>query len=348
MAVSIESTSGLAFSMQIDVDHLAAGASRVDALITIKAARTRGGAPPPQSAEVLIMDRSLSMDRLRKIDEARAAVCAAIDVIPDGALFAIIAGNHEAELVFPDDGSLAQADAQTRTEAKDRVRRLRASGGTRISSWLREAADLFATGPPTGIISHGLLYSDGINESDGKTESERRIRLDEALAACSGQFVCDVRGLGEDWDYRELEHIADALHGDVAAVLRAEDMASDFTGLMRRAARLVVPRSYLWLRPDRRFRIASVAQVFPVQVELPLPQPLLVDGEEAEVPLGAWEAETRRYEVSLRCPSTTSSGRPPSNCSRRRPAATVPRRLMNRWSSGSTPWRALIPSGRRI
>ena len=299
MAVPVESTPGLAFSVQIDADHLAADASRVDALITIKAARARGG-EPPRAAEVLIMDRSLSMDRLRKIDEARAAICAAIDVIPDGALFAIIAGNHEAELVFPHDGTLAQAGAQTRAEAKDRVGRLRAGGGTRISSWLRAAAGLFASEPSTGIIRHGLLYSDGINETEGSTESERRARLDEALAACSGQFVCDVRGLGEDWDYRELEHIADALHGDVAAVLRAEDMAADFTGRMRRAARLVVPRSYLRLRPDRRFRIASVAQVFPVQVELPLPQPPPVDGEQAEVPLGAWEAETRRYELSLR------------------------------------------------
>jgi Mg-chelatase subunit ChlD len=300
MAVPVESTPGLAFSMEIDADHLAADARRVDALITIKAVRARGGVPSSRAAEVLIMDRSLSMDRLRKIDEARAAVCAAIDAIPSGALFAIIAGNHQAELVFPDDGRLAQADARTKAEAKDRVGRLRAGGGTMISSWLRAAAGLFASESSPGIIRHGLLYSDGINESEGRTESERRTRLDEALAACSGQFVCDVRGLGEDWDYRELGHIADALHGDVAAVLRAEDMAADFTELMRRAARLVVPRSYLRLDPDRRFRIASVAQVFPVQVELLLPEPPPVDGEQAEVPLGAWEAETRRYELSLR------------------------------------------------
>jgi Ca-activated chloride channel family protein len=300
MGVPAEITPGLAFSVQIDVDDLAADASRVDALITIKAARAHGGGSPPRVAEVLIVDRSLSMDRLRKIDEARAAVCAAIDVIPDGAFFAIIAGNHEPELVFPHDGRLAQADARTRAEAKDRVERLRAVGGTRIGSWLRAATDLFASEPATGIVRHALLYSDGINETEGSTESERRSRLDEALAACSGQFICDVRGLGEDWDYRELQHIADALHGDAAAVLRAEDMAADIIERMRRAARLVVPRSYLRMRPDRRFRIASVAQVSPVHAELPLPQPPPADGEQSEVPLGAWEPETRLYELSLR------------------------------------------------
>lgn len=298
-----EITPGLTFSLEIDADHLAADASRVDALITIEAARATSGGQPPRIAEVLIMDRSLSMERFRKIDEARVAVYAAIDIIPDGALFAIVAGSHEAELVFPAGGGFAEADERTRTEAKEVVGCLRPGGGTRIGTWLREAARVFASEPSAGIVRHSILYSDGINESD------REGQLGEALVACSGQFVCDVRGLGEDWDFRELERIADALHGEVKAVLRAEDLAADFTGLIHRAARLVVPRAYLGLRLDRRFRIASVMKVFPVQAELPLPEPASEVGARVEVPLGAWGEETRRYELSLRfAPGTLPIG----------------------------------------
>src|SRR2546429_662 len=78
-----------------------------------------------------------------------------------------------------------------------------------------------------GIIRHAVLYT------DGKNEHESRPELDAALTACADRFICDVRGVGDDWDYTELLHIAGALHGDATAVLRIADLADDFTGLMR-------------------------------------------------------------------------------------------------------------------
>ena len=135
--------------------------------------------------------------------------------------------------------------------------------------------------------------------TDGKNERETPAALDVALNACTDQFRCDVRGLGDDWDYNELLRIAEALHGDATAVLQIADLADDFTQLIRRARRLVVPRTYLRLRPSDRFLIDSVAQTHPIRVDLTQRQQS-ADSAVVDIPLGSWEAESRCYQLTLR------------------------------------------------
>jgi hypothetical protein len=284
---------GLVFSVTIDADHFAVDASSVAALITVEARAAGGAASAARAAEVFIMDQSRSMMSQHKIQEAQRAVCAAVDVLPEGTLFGIIAGNREAH-VFPEAGRLARADAATKADARRQVMDLQPAGGTRIGRWLVAAAELFASEPTPGIIRHAVLYS------DGKNEHESRAELSDALNACTDRFVCDVRGVGDDWEYAELLRIAEGLHGDAAAVLDIANLADDFTQLMRQASRLVVPRSYLRLRLDARFSAASIAQVFPVQAALARHQDEHGGGTSVDVPLGAWEQETRRYELLLR------------------------------------------------
>lgn len=292
--VSGETAGELSFTIEIDATRdLAVGASRVDALVTVTARRSGPATPAAGLAEVLVMDRSLSMMSENKMPEARRAACTAIDALPDGALLGIIAGNRRAESVFPSAGGLALVDARTRAAAKRQVMSLRPAGGTEIGRWLVAASQLFAAKPAAGTICHAVLYT------DGKNEHETATALDVALNACTDQFLCDVRGLGDDWDYSELLRIAEALHGDATAVLRIADLADDFTQLIRRARRLRVPRTYLRLRPGGRFVIDSVAQTHPVRVDLTQRQQP-ADGTAADIPLGSWEAETRSYLLTLR------------------------------------------------
>lgn len=285
---------GLHFGITIDaVSAVTFDADRVEALITVTAYSTEITAPALPTAEVLIMDRSGSMMRHNKIHEARRAACAAIDTLPDGALLGIIGGNLVSQRVFPSTGGLAPVDAATRTTAKRQVMSVWPEGGTKIGAWLASANELFAAGPASGVIRHAVLYS------DGKNEHETREELDDALRACADRFTCDVRGLGDDWDYRELLHIAETLGGDARAVIAVADLADDFTGLMRRADRMVVPRAYLRLSPDPRFRVESISQTHPAQVALALSQPC-ADGTATDVPLGPWEQEARCYQLTLR------------------------------------------------
>ncbi len=304
---------GLDFTIEIDATRdLGADVFRAEALITVTAHPAGAAAPAAAAVEVLIMDRSRSMMGENKIHEAHRAACAAIDALPDGVLLGIIAGNRRAEPVFPVAGGLAVIDAGTKAAAKRQVMSLRPEGGTEIGRWLTAANELFAAGPAAGFVRHAVLYT------DGKNEHETSAALDAALSACADRFVCDVRGVGGDWHYAELRHIAEMLHGDATAVLRIADLADDFTQLMHRVQRLVVPRAYLRIQPRGSFRISAIAQTYPVRVDLtrhhrPADGPayngagfdgagldgVVPDSAAVDVPLGPWEQQTRRYQLSL-------------------------------------------------
>ncbi|WP_189326474.1 vWA domain-containing protein [Streptomyces flaveus] len=281
---------GLDFVLEVDaLSELAHDDRRADALVTVTARSAGQESAQTPGAEVLIMDRSLSMYG-RKLDEAKRAMCAAIDTLHDGTYLGIVAGHHEAEVIFPADGGLARVTALTREDAKLRVFGQLAEGGTAMGQWLKCARDLFASSDSPGTVRHAVLYT------DGKDEHESPQELEEILTACTDRFVCDARGLGDDWHYAELLRITEALHGTAEAVLTISDLTEDFTRLMHQAQRIVVPRVYLSLRLNDRFQLASVRQTRPVEAEL---TPRRRDERELYVPLGAWSPQTRQYQVSL-------------------------------------------------
>lgn len=283
--------SGLRFSLEVfGTEDLSFDAKRLDVLLTVRG-RLEAQAPPTSPfAEVLVMDRSLSMASAGKIGEAKRAASAAVDALPDGSYLAVVAGNHEASVLFPVAGGLIRVDAAVRRAAKERIRGLTPQGGTRIGRWLRRAEELFAT-VDADIVRHAALYTDGRNEHETAEE------LGAALEACANRFVCDARGLGEDWNYAELLRITEALHGEAGAVIEVSDLAEDFAALMAKVRRLVTPRVYLGLRLNERFRLGYLRQSRPIAVDLTaLAQH---NGQDVQVPLGSWAAETREYRLSL-------------------------------------------------
>ncbi|WP_225846833.1 VWA domain-containing protein [Streptomyces sp. HPF1205] len=285
----------LEFSVELDASSdLAFDESRADALLTIRARPTSDPPAETAAAEVLIMDKSLSMAGSGKLNEAKRAMCAAVDALRDGTYLGIVAGNHEAEVIYPPDGGLARVDAAVREAARNRVLVQLPGGGTAIGKWLTRADALFATAPvpASGTVRHAVLYT------DGKNEHETSEQLDEALAACADRFVCDVRGLGDDWQYDELLRITGALHGTARAVVEISDLTGDFTRLMQQARRILVPRVYLGLGLSSLFRLGFVRQTRPVEADL-TGQRQERDGE-IHIPLGAWPPEDRQYHVSLR------------------------------------------------
>ncbi|MFD9395267.1 VWA domain-containing protein [Streptomyces sp. NPDC060000] len=282
---------GLSFALEVDApSDLPYDEQRADALITVAARSVAGAAARTPSAEILIMDRSLSMSG-HKLDEAKRAMCAAVDTLRDGTLLGIVAGNHRADVIFPTTGGPARVDARTREDAKLRVVGQLPEGGTAIGQWLDRARQLFASVESPGTVRHAVLYT------DGKDEHETPEQLGEILAVCTDQFVCDARGLGDDWRYTELLRVTEALHGTAEAVVSISDLTGDFTRLMREAQRIVVPRVYLGLRLNSRFQLAFVRQTRPVEAELTTRQQR---GAETHIPLGSWPPETRQYQMSLR------------------------------------------------
>ena len=275
-------------------EYLPEGGREVNAVITVTTAGTAAAAPTAEtdSAEIIIIDCSGSMSSPRsKIAEARAATSAAVDVIRDGVAFAVIAGTHQAKALFPEGGSLAVADPQTREAAKQAVVRLQPEGGTAIGQWLRLAYQMFSSHPAQ--LRHAILLT------DGKDEHESSEDLDSAIRLCDRAFSCDCRGVGTDWEVAELRRISTALLGTVDIVPDPAGLAADFSAMMAAAMGKQVADVSLRIWMPQQASIQFVKQVAPAVEDL--------TGRRAEsgpqvgdYPTGAWgTGESRDYHLGV-------------------------------------------------
>jgi von Willebrand factor type A C-terminal domain/von Willebrand factor type A domain len=274
-------------------EYLAEGAENVNAIVTVKARGLpspagNAEAVPSSAAVVMMIDVSGSMEG-EKIRQARKAAIAAIDCIPDGVLFAVIAGNHTAMPVWPPSG-LAAATNNSRVAASQAIARLETGGGTRIGTWVAAASQLLAD--EKGVRQAILL-------TDGKDEHETPNDLAGALASASGVFQCDCRGVGTDWVVSELRGIADALLGTVDIVADPMDLTTDFESIMRAALRKQAPDVILRVWTPQGARVMFFKQVAPHLSDL------TDTGSSSghlstDYPTGSWGEEDRDYHLAIR------------------------------------------------
>jgi Ca-activated chloride channel family protein len=276
-------------------EYLSIADTEMHAIITVSA-HGLAGTPngfAAQAAEVIAVDCSGSMGHPpTKISAARNATAAAIDALRDGVFFAVVEGTHTARVVYPtEQRGLVAATPETRQAARKAVRHLDATGGTAMGRWLRLAGELLEPYPTA--VRHVMLLTDGQNLPDYKQD------LDEALAACAGRFVCDGRGIGDDYLPDELQRIVSTLNGSADAILRDSDLVAEFTAMMRAAMSKVVPDVWLRVSSMPFARLRFVKQVFPHEADLTgLGTP--VDEHTTAFSTGAWgEAEEREFHVCL-------------------------------------------------
>ena len=286
------STDAPNFTLTVDQNpHLAVGVRTVHAIVEVRSteAQVASAAGPPDAAEVIILDRSSSMSG-RKIEQARAAAAAAIDVLRDGVYFAVVAGQSTAMQVYPPKGPMVRAGKETRTAAKRALRHVRADGGTRMSSWLRLALGLFDGCPAD--LKHAVMLTDGHN-------IERPDLLAGALEECRGRFVCDCRGVGDEWSLTQIKEITGALLGDWKPIAAAEQLADDFRAVMARSMDKRVTDVKLRVRCAPTATVTHFARVMPTIEELTdkgVPQG---NGRVLEFPLGSWGTEERAYDLRI-------------------------------------------------
>ncbi|MEU9062818.1 VWA domain-containing protein [Streptomyces sp. NPDC048430] len=299
------------FSVEVyQNEYLPEGGREVNAIVTVTSTGggTTGGVPlavgvpasgrlpgqAPDAAVVLMVDCSGSMDYPpTKMRNARDATAAAIDTLRDGTRFAVVAGTHVAKDVYPGNGQLATADPGTKAQAKEALRRLSAGGGTAIGTWLRLADRLL--GAAEADIRHGILLTDGRNEHESPED------LRAALDSCAGRFTCDARGVGTDWEVKEVTAIASALLGTADIVADPAGLAADFTQMMENAMGKEVADVALRLWTPVGVEIVFVKQVAPTVADL--------SGRRTEAgpragdyPTGSWGDESRDYHVCVRVP----------------------------------------------
>ncbi|MGF1597504.1 MAG: VWA domain-containing protein [Acidimicrobiales bacterium] len=278
-------------------EFLPAGAETVDAIVTVRSSGDGAAGPAAlaEAVEMILIDTSGSMTEEggRKMRAAKAATQAAIDTLRDGVHFAVVGGNAGAYMIYPHEG-LAVADTRTKTEAKDRVGRVEAKGGTAMGTWLQAAAYLAGLRP--AAIAHAVLLT------DGKNQHEEPWVFDNAIASCVGLFQCDARGLGADWNIAELRKVSSALLGTVDIIPRPEDMEEEFTRLTQAAMGREVGSVALRLWTPKGSEIGFVKQVAPALEDLGA-SASPVNDLTRDYPLGAWSGdEERDYHVQIRIP----------------------------------------------
>jgi len=276
-------------------EFLPDGGTDVHAVVTVTCtgAGEAGQGTGGDAAEIIIVDTSGSMQGDR-IVAARAGAAAAIDQIVDGTWFAIIAGTDGASRAFPYPNAVSamvRMEPGARAAAKEAVSRLVAGGGTAIGSWLRLATRLFESVPQV-TQRHAILLTDGKNQSE--TPEVLRASVREAV----GRFQCDCRGVGADWDVRELREVSTALLGTVDIIPAPHELAEAFAGLMRQAMGRGVAEAQLRVWTPQGAQVLFVRQVSP-QVEDLTGRRVDVNPLTGGYPTGAWGDESRDYHVAI-------------------------------------------------
>lgn len=288
------------FSVEVyQNEFLPQGGRDVHAIVTVTstggATATRVPAARGAAAVVIMVDCSGSMEYPpEKMRGAREATAAAVDTLRDGTSFAVIAGTHTAKEVYPGQGRLAVADPLTRAQAKEALRGLTSGGGTAIGTWLRLADGLLRQSP--AAIRHGILLTDGRNEHEDPAQ------LRATLDACAGRFTCDARGVGTDWEVKEVTGIASALLGSADIVADPAHLAEDFTRMMENVMGKEVADVALRLWTPVGAEIQYVKQVAPAVQDL-TDRRSEAGPRAGDYPTGSWGDESREYHVCVRVPS---------------------------------------------
>ncbi|MCP3805270.1 hypothetical protein NLX83_38995 [Allokutzneria sp. A3M-2-11 16] len=255
-------------------EHLPPGTRELDAVLSVRATPLPAApSEPPPAAEVIIFDGSAHL---------KQAVMAAVDALPDGVAFAVLAGSR---MAFPVGRQLCPATPENRAVAKAAVSIVTpGSGSATMRDWLALADRLFVE--HEGAVRHALLVT---ARDSGEDERE----LARAAEACAGHFVCDCVAVGENSDVGGLRTIAGRLGGSVELVADPArlptNLVSAVAGMMTKSVSDTALR--LWLPKGARVRLLE--QVHPVHVDLTQRRGRL--GYRTD----AWGAERREYHLRV-------------------------------------------------
>ena len=264
--------------------YLPAGTSRVDAVVTV----TADGEEPASKADAvvgLIIDTSGSMQGER-IEAVKYATRKAIELIDENASFFVVRFADHASVV----SGLAPATAVNKAAADAQVRRVEAGGTTKMSTGLGLALSEFARMP--NAIHYALFLTDGKNDAPDEAS------LNMMLSQCEAVFQCDCRGVGTDWQPKQLQKISRKLLGTAQIIAQPSGVEGDFKAAIQQAQNRGVGDVRLRLWTPKSARVVACKQVSPEIVPL-TDRASRVDAQTQDFPTGAWGQESRDYYVAV-------------------------------------------------
>jgi len=222
-----------------------------------------------------VLDKSGSM-RGDKIDRLRQAVDLALTKLAGDDQFSITLFNDQAEVL-----SHTTAGANTGS-ALNKVRRLRAGGGTQMSRGMSLGLrEVYRAYNPARVNAVLLL-------TDGQTYGDEQQCLKLAKEAGEHHIAIQALGLGDDWNEDLLDEIARLSGGDSDLIASANEIVPLFTQSVERSQKAVIRNTNLTLRLVSGVVPRQVWQVTPVISNLgytPIGQ------HDVQVELGELDAE---------------------------------------------------------
>ncbi len=235
----------------------------------------------------MICDVSGSMNG-GKIVAARQALVQAIELLPNNASFFIVLGSSKSHLLVP----TTRASTENKARAIEQAKKINAQGGTVISTWLQAALEEFNKQPQA--IAQALLLTDGQNDTSDHDQ------LAKALDRCEEKFQCDCRGVGTNWNVKELQKIGTRLLGSTDIIPEAEDMAADFQNILGQALNKSIREVRLRLWSPRGATVMYCKQVSPEILDL-TDRATPVNPQTQDFPTGAWGSdESRDFHFCIR------------------------------------------------
>ena len=282
-------------------EFLPAGGTDVNAIVRVGVQDAGTAVASGQAGEIIMVDVSGSMGQTN-MRAAQLAAMVAIDTIPDGTYFAVIAGAHSAFLAYPRvrrGQAMVPMNPQTRNAAKQAIARFQSGGGTAIGSWLRLALRIFASMGDLITNRHALLLTDGENRDETPQQFHDSIR------SCIGVFQCDCRGVGTDWIVSEVRKISQALLGSLDIIPHPRLMADEFARIMQASAARGIADAWLRVWAPQGSQVLFIRQVSPTVEDLTR-RGRPVNALTQEFPTGAWADEERDYHIAVRLPAKSA------------------------------------------
>lgn len=265
--------------------YLPAGTNRIDAILTVTADGAGAAAMRARAVVGLIIDTSGSMTGAR-MDSVKHATRKAIELLDESTQFFVVQFTDHPTLVCP----LAYATPANKSVADSQVRRLEAGGGTRMSSGLMMAREQFLRAPDA--IHYALFLT------DGKNADQDEAGLEDALMRCDGVFQCDCRGVGTDWQPKQLQKIGRKLLGTSMIIPEPSGIEADFREAIHSAMGRAVGDVRLRLWTPKSAKLIACKQMSPEIVML-TDRAMPVDAQTFDYPTGAWGNESRDYYVAV-------------------------------------------------
>jgi len=271
--------------------YLPKGANEVHAIMTVTA--LGGGTTPTQYSKEsgrlfgILCDISGSMEG-EKLVSAKGAMIQLIHLLPEDCAFFVVLGEANAQTVCP----LAFATQDAKIRAITRIRDVKASGATFISTWLKAALEQFNLAPTA--LKQAVLLTDGQNDKNDD------VALQQALKQCEGVFQCDCRGVGTDWKVEELRRIANTLLGTTDIIVKPDQIKADFEAILGKAmsktAGDVTLRLWTPVGADIQFCKEVSPQILDLSQRFRQLKPQV-----REYPTGAWaKDEVRDYHFAIK------------------------------------------------